>query len=89
MKKRYPVEFVYQSLSLIISLIVVHAFYVTAVRPRADAILAEQVAQMQIDPTYVQERSVWVVIRDFEQEACFVLMLWAIAIMIFVRISGH
>jgi biopolymer transport protein ExbB/TolQ len=88
MKKRYPVEFVYQSLSLIISLIVIHAFYVTAVRPRADAILAEQVAQMQIDPTYVQERSVWVVIRDFEQEACFVLMLWAIAIMIYKGVAS-
>ena len=36
---------------------------------------------MQVDPTYVQERSVWVIVRDFEQEACFVLMLWAIAIM--------
>mgnify|MGYP001828274892 CR=1 FL=1 len=81
MKKRYPVEFVYQILSLIISLIVVHAFYVTAVRPRADAILAEQVAQMQIDPTYVQERSAWVVIRDFEQEACFIMLIWALAIM--------
>jgi len=81
MPKRYPVEFVYQALSLIVSVIVVHAFYVAVVRPRADALLAEQVAQMQIDPDYVQERSVWFVIRDFEQEACFVLMLWAIAIL--------
>ena len=88
MKKRYPVKFVFQALSLILSLIVVHAFYVTTVRPRADAILAKQVAQMQIDPGYVQERSVWVVIRDFEQEACFVLMFWAIAIMIYKGIAS-
>ncbi len=81
MKKNYPVEFVYQALSLIVALIVVHAFYVAVVRPRADTVLAEQTAQMQSDPDYVQERSVWVIIRDFEQEACFVLGLWAIAIM--------
>ena len=36
---------------------------------------------MQADPDYVPERSVWVIVRDFEQEACFVLMLWAMAIM--------
>ena len=81
MKKDYPVEFVYQALSLIVALIVVHAFFVVVVRPRADTILAEQAAQMQEDPDYVQERSIWVIIRDFEQEACFVLALWALAIM--------
>ena len=36
---------------------------------------------LQHCPEYVQQRSVWVIIRDFEQEACFVLMLWAMAIM--------
>jgi biopolymer transport protein ExbB/TolQ len=88
MKKSYPVEFVYQALSLIIALIVVHAIYVAIVRPRADFILAEQVAMMQADPDYVQERSVWVIIRDFEQEACFVLMFWAIAIMAFKGVQA-
>ena len=43
---------------------------------------------MQADPTYVQERSVWVIIRDFEQEACFVLMLWAIAIMAYKGVEA-
>lgn len=33
------------------------------------------------DPNYVPERSAFVVIRDFEQEACFILMLWAMALM--------
>ena len=81
MKKHYPVEFVYQLASLLIAVILVHAVYITVVRPRADEILAEQAARMQVDPDYVAERSVYVIVRDFEQEACFVLMLWAIAIM--------
>lgn len=81
MKKSYPVEFVYQALSLIVAAIVVHALYVLVVRPKADFILGEQRALIETDPEYIQERSAWVIIRDFEQEACFVLMIWAIAIM--------
>ena len=81
MKKDYPQEFVFQLVSLILALIIVHAFYVLLVRPKAEAVLAEQATMMQVDPNYVQERSAWVIIRDFEQEACFVLMLWAFAIM--------
>ncbi len=70
-----------QLASLVIALIIVHAVYVTVVRPKADVFLAEQTALMDADPEYIQQRSVWVIIRDFEQEACFVLMLWAMAIM--------
>jgi len=81
MKKSYPLEFAFQLVSLILAVILVHALYVLVVRPRADAILAEQASMMQVEPGYVPERSVWVIVRDFEQEACFVLALWAFAIM--------
>ena len=81
MKKSYPVEFVYQTLSLIIAVIVVHAVYVLVVRPKAEIALGEQRAMIELDPAAAQERSVWIIIRDFEQEACFVLMIWAVAIM--------
>lgn len=81
MKKTYPTEFVFQTISLIVAIIVVHAIYVLLIRPQADFILAEQQALMDADQNYVQERSVFVIIRDFEQEACFILMIWAMAIM--------
>ena len=81
MRRNDSVDFVFQLASLVVALIVVHAIYVTVVRPKADLFLAEQAALMATDPDYVQERSVWVIVRDFEQEACFVLMLWAMAIM--------
>jgi biopolymer transport protein ExbB/TolQ len=87
MKRSYPVEFVFQALSLLLSVIVVHAVYVAVVRPRAEAVLADQVARMQHDPDFVQERSLWVVLRDFEQEACFVLMFWALAIMAYKGVA--
>ncbi len=81
MKKTYPTEFVFQTISLIVAIIVVHAVYVLLIRPQADFIIAEQQALMDADQNYVQERSVFVIIRDFEQEACFILMIWAMAIM--------
>ena len=81
MKKTYPTEFVFQTISLIVAIIVVHAIYVLLIRPQADFIVAEQQALMDADQNYVQERSVFVIIKDFEQEACFILMIWAMAIM--------
>jgi biopolymer transport protein ExbB/TolQ len=81
MRKGASTEFAFQALSLVLAVILVHAIYVTLVRPKADAILAEQAALTQADPDYVQQRSVWVIIRDFEQETCFILMLWGLAIM--------
>lgn len=81
MNKRFPFEFAYQVFALIISVIVVHAVYVTLVRPQANAILAEQAIRIETEQNYVPERSIYVLIRDFEQEACFILALWAFAIM--------
>lgn len=81
MNQKLPVEFLYQVFSLILAVILVHAIYVSVVRPNATAVLEAQALQINADPTYVPQRSAYVVIRDFEQEACFVLMLWAIALM--------
>ncbi len=81
MKRNFQTEFLYQVFALIIAVIVVHAIYVTIVRPRATEILNEQVLQIQEDTDFTVERSFWVLIKDFEQESCFVLMLWAFSIM--------
>jgi len=80
-KKNIPVEFVFQLFALIIAIIVVHAFYVSVIRPNAAQIIEEQNAAAAADPDYVRERRVAVLIKDFEQEACFILMFWALAIM--------
>jgi biopolymer transport protein ExbB/TolQ len=80
-KRDIPVEFVYQMFALIIAIIVVHAFYVSVVRPNAAQIIEEQNAAAVADPGYVRERRIPVLIKDLEQEACFILMFWALAIM--------
>ncbi|MGH9318806.1 MAG: MotA/TolQ/ExbB proton channel family protein [Vicinamibacteria bacterium] len=79
-KKAYPVEFVYQTLSLLIAAIVIHAFWIAFVWPKTEAIYTFQRAQMQADPEFVPDPSIWIIIRDYEQEACFILMAWALAI---------
>jgi len=81
MKKNFPAELVYQVFSLLIAFILVHAVYVTLVRPQATAFLEQEAANMLADPGYVQQRSFFVVIKDYEQETCFVLMLWAFSIL--------
>jgi len=80
-KRDIPVEFVYQMFALIIAIIVVHAFYVSVVRPNAAQIIEEQNAAAAADLGYVRERRIPVLIKDLEQEACFILMFWALAIM--------
>jgi biopolymer transport protein ExbB/TolQ len=80
-KKNIPIEFVFQLFALIIAIIIIHAFYVSVVRPNAAQIIEEQNAAAAANPDYVRERRVWVLIKDLEQEACFILMFWALAIM--------
>ena len=63
-KKNIPVEFVYQLFALIIAIIIVHAFYVSVVRPTAAQVIVEQNMAAEADPDYVRDRSVWVLIKD-------------------------
>jgi biopolymer transport protein ExbB/TolQ len=72
--------FLFQAASLVVAVLLVHAFYVTVVWPRSESVLAQQSAKMQVDPGYIQERSIWVILRDYEQESEIILMLWAVAV---------
>ncbi len=74
-------EFVYQVFALLIAFILVHTLYVTLIRPNAQVHFEAERAMMQADSTHVEQRSIYVVLRDYEQEACFVLMIWAMFIL--------
>jgi biopolymer transport protein ExbB/TolQ len=89
MNRSFPTEFVYQVFTLVIAVILVHAVYVTLVRPSADAFLTAQAERLRVEPDHVPERSLWVVVRDFEQETCFVLMFWALAILGYKGVATH
>ena len=79
--KKLPDEFTFTVVALLLSVILVHAAYVLHVRPAAEAQMAADRAAMKKDPDYVSQRSVYVVIKDYEQEAEIILMLWALAIL--------
>ena len=79
--KRDTNELYYQLVTLLLAFIVIHTIFVTLVRPNADIIIRQQVERASVDGNYVVPRSIFVVIKDLEQESCFILMVWAFAIM--------
>lgn len=81
MFKHLSVEFVYQVFALIVAAILVHAVYVSVIRPRAAAELEQQQAMLAQQPDAEIHDSLYVVLKDYEQEACFILMAWALAIL--------
>ena len=80
-KQQIPTELIFQIFSLLVAFIFIHAAYITIIRPKSDHFLAYEQQQLARDPNYIQERNFYVVIKDYEQETCFVLMFWALAIL--------
>ncbi|MFQ5660403.1 MAG: MotA/TolQ/ExbB proton channel family protein [Gammaproteobacteria bacterium] len=74
-------DFIYQLFALFLAVIFVHAIYVIVIRPNANAILAEQRAAQLAGGSYEVKRSAYIVVKDYEQESCFILAIWAVAIM--------
>src|SRR5215217_1686673 len=87
MRGRLSVEFIYQLFALLVAVILVHALYVGVVRPQARAAEVASQIQIEADPDAVPEGSIWVVLRDYEQETCFILMLWAMALLAFKAVG--
>jgi len=77
---QYPSEFAWTLFSLIFTILMIHASYVAWIRPRGSEIVAAELKHMQADKTYVPERSFFLVIKDFEQEAEIVHFVWALLI---------
>ena len=80
MKQGMLNEVFYQIVALLLAFLVVHAAYVTVIRPNAELVQQQQTLQQQQDPDFVPQRSIYIILRDFEQETVIVLMLWAMAI---------
>ena len=80
MKQGSLYETLFQIGTLIFAVIIVHATYVTVIRPNAELIQEQQNQMQQMDANFVPERSVFIILRDFEQETCIILMLWAMSI---------
>jgi len=60
--------------------VVVHTFYTAVVRPRAETWIEDQREYAATHPGYTPERSIYVIIRDAEQEATIILAIWALVL---------
>ncbi|MCF6225722.1 MAG: MotA/TolQ/ExbB proton channel family protein [Xanthomonadales bacterium] len=88
-KNTFSNEFIFQVFALLIAFIIVHAFYVSMVRPAAAVHLQQQAEMIKENPEYVTKDSFFVVIKDYEQEACFILMFWAFSILAYKGLAGR
>jgi biopolymer transport protein ExbB/TolQ len=74
-------EFLFQWIALGITILLVHAAYALLIRPAAAKWLAATALALEADPNADVGQSMAVILRDYEQEACIILMIWAMASM--------
>jgi biopolymer transport protein ExbB/TolQ len=60
--------------------LITHTFYTIVVRPYAGAWVAEQQAHVAANPGTRPERSIFVIIRDPEQETTIIIAMWALVL---------
>ncbi|MCC5843759.1 MAG: MotA/TolQ/ExbB proton channel family protein [Verrucomicrobia bacterium] len=74
-------EFVFQALALGVIVILVHTAYELVIRPRAIAAMERAAEIRESQPEVDVPQSLSVILKDYEQEACFILLFWALASM--------
>ncbi|MEH6576567.1 MAG: MotA/TolQ/ExbB proton channel family protein [Amphritea sp.] len=58
-------------IALVVSVVVIHFFYISIIRPQADFAIEAAINLGQSAP-----RDLFVILKDYEQEICLVLMAW-------------
>lgn len=81
MKNKIQSEFLFSIFSLIVIVIIVQSVYVLYIRPQAAASLIRDYEAAKTDPKVRPGRSIFVIVRDYEQETCIILMLWSLALL--------
>lgn len=81
MNPKHSGEFLFQVVSLLISVIIIHSLYLIIIKPQANYLLEQHQQATQQDLDQAPPSSIFIVLKDTEQEACLTLMLWALMIM--------
>jgi len=76
-------ELIYSLGTLIAIVVIVQSLYATLVRPHAAAILAEPPVSISQSGQKVERdlRSIWIIIKDYEQETAIILAAWSLALL--------
>src|SRR5215510_1960316 len=76
---------VYSISALLLSVIIIHSIWTLVIRPRAEAVLGQRVEVTQkgsgVKAQVLQLRSVYVILKDHEQEICVTLCLWSLLLL--------
>jgi biopolymer transport protein ExbB/TolQ len=80
-KRYFPSDFVWMLFSLLFTIVAVHSVYVTLIRPQAEELMATEQAMLKADQDFVPQRSIYLVIKDYEQEAEIIHFIWAMLIL--------
>jgi biopolymer transport protein ExbB/TolQ len=76
---------VYSISALLLSVIVMHSIWTLVIRPRAEAVLSQRVTVTQagtnVKAQVLQLRSVYVILKDHEQELCVILCMWSLLLL--------
>ncbi len=75
---------VYSISAALLSVIIIHSIWTLIIRPRAEAVLGQRVeVKNSSNATHrvLQLRSIYVILKDYEQETCVTLCLWSLLLL--------
>jgi biopolymer transport protein ExbB/TolQ len=75
---------VYSISALLLAVILIHSIWTLVIRPRAEAVLSQRVTvtnSSNVKAQVLQLRSVYVILKDHEQEICVILCLWSLLLL--------
>jgi len=80
MQERYSLDRIQNFGLLLVVAVLVHIAYTFHVRPQASGWQAREQAMQAENPDYTPRRSVWVILKDPEQEVAIILGFWALGL---------
>jgi biopolymer transport protein ExbB/TolQ len=83
MKERYALDRLQTFGLLFAAAILVHVFYTLHVRPQAAGWTGQQQALQKANADYKPATSIWVIVKDPEQETAIILAIWALGLAAF------
>ena len=72
----FPKDFFFQIISLFISIIIVHTVFLLFIDPAASLQI-----EIATNENRAPDRTLAIILKDFEQETCIMLAIWALSIM--------
>ena len=75
---------VYSISALLLSVIIIHSIWTLIIRPRAEAVLSQRVVvtnTANVKQQVLQLRSIYVILKDHEQELCVTLCMWSLLLL--------